>query len=114
MSLSSLGLIDFRSDKERIARNTKKTAKNTRKSLELARQQAQAPAQVRYAPQPGYPQVTYGSAPQANYPQATSGSTPQATPAADPVERLRQLGELRAAGTITEEEFNRLKAQIIG
>jgi len=101
MSLSSMGLIDFRSDKERIARNTKKTAKNTRESLKLARQQAQAPAQVVYAPQPSYPQVNYGSA-------------PQAAPAADPVERLRQLGELRAAGTITEEEFNRLKAQIIG
>jgi hypothetical protein len=91
MSISTMGMIDLRSDKERIARSTRQTAKATRASLKLAKEQARTQAR-----------------PQVVYPAATSG------PSRDVVERLRQLGELRNAGTITEEEFNRLKADLIG
>jgi Short C-terminal domain len=40
---------------------------------------------------------------------------PQAAPAqADPIEQLKQLGELRDAGVLTEEEFQAQKAKILG
>lgn len=40
LSTLTLGLIDFRSDKERIARQTRKTAKATREQNRLLKQQA--------------------------------------------------------------------------
>jgi hypothetical protein len=66
MSVSTVGLVDFRSDKERTAAYTRstrnaarKTAKYTKKA---AKQGAQAPA---YAPQPMYVQPPmYAPAPQ--------------------------------------------------
>jgi hypothetical protein len=36
-----------------------------------------------------------------------------AQPAADPIEQLKQLGELRAQGILTEEEFAAQKAKIL-
>lgn len=45
MSLSSLGLVDFRSDKERIARSTRRTDKAVRAQTKTVRaQQREAPA----------------------------------------------------------------------
>ena len=38
-SVSTLGLVDFRSDKERIARSTRKTSKEARQQTELMQQQ---------------------------------------------------------------------------
>lgn len=37
----------------------------------------------------------------------------QALPAADPLEQLKELGQLRAAGVLTEEEFAQQKAKIL-
>jgi membrane protease subunit (stomatin/prohibitin family) len=43
------------------------------------------------------------------------GAPPQtAAPAADPIERLTQLGELRDKGVLTEEEFAAQKAKLLG
>jgi hypothetical protein len=39
---------------------------------------------------------------------------PQAAPAADPVQQLKELGELRDNGVLTEEEFAAQKAKILG
>ena len=36
-----------------------------------------------------------------------------AAPAADPLEQLKQLGELKAAGVLTEAEFEAQKAKIL-
>ena len=36
-----------------------------------------------------------------------------ATPAADPLEQLKQLGELKAQGVLTEAEFEAQKAKIL-
>ena len=47
-------------------------------------------------------------APQAPPPAAA------AAPAADPYERLRQLGELHAQGILTDEEFAAEKAKVLG
>jgi len=37
-----------------------------------------------------------------------------AAPAPDPIQQLRELGELRQQGILTEEEFAAQKAQILG
>jgi Short C-terminal domain len=39
---------------------------------------------------------------------------PAAGPAPDLIEQLRQLGELRAQGVLTEEEFAAQKARLLG
>ena len=36
-----------------------------------------------------------------------------AAPAADPLEQLKQLGELKAAGVLTDAEFEAQKAKIL-
>jgi Short C-terminal domain len=38
---------------------------------------------------------------------------PAAAPAADPLEQLKQLGELKASGVLTEAEFEEQKAKIL-
>jgi membrane protease subunit (stomatin/prohibitin family) len=38
---------------------------------------------------------------------------PAAAPAADPLDQLKQLGELKAAGVLTEAEFEAQKAKIL-
>ena len=40
MSVSTLGMVDFRSDKERIAAYTRATKRNTKKQLKLAKKMA--------------------------------------------------------------------------
>jgi hypothetical protein len=37
-----------------------------------------------------------------------------ATPAADPIQQLKELAELKAQGILTEEEFAAQKARILG
>ena len=39
---------------------------------------------------------------------------PPAAPAADPIAQLKQLGELRDSGVLTEAEFEAQKAKILG
>ena len=38
----------------------------------------------------------------------------QAAPAADPIEQLKQLGELHESGVLTDEEFAAQKAKLLG
>jgi hypothetical protein len=38
---------------------------------------------------------------------------PMAAPAADPLEQLKELGELKASGVLTEAEFEAQKAKIL-
>lgn len=42
MSVSTLGMIDYRSDKERIARSTRKTSHEAKKQTELLERQVEA------------------------------------------------------------------------
>ena len=46
--------------------------------------------------------------------QQAAPPPPAAAPEADPIERLRQLGELRDQGILTEEEFAAQKAKLLG
>lgn len=61
--------------------------------------------QARWAEQEAPEQGAYQEAP----PQAPP---PQAS--ADPVQQLKELGELRDSGVLTEEEFAAQKAKILG
>jgi hemolysin activation/secretion protein len=62
---------------------------------EAAEQQQAAPPQQAYAPPPPPPQ-------------------PQAPTETDMLTQLQQLGELKTAGVLTEEEFAAQKAKILG
>ncbi len=55
----------------------------------------------------------------ANYEQQEQYAQPQyaqpaAAPAQDPLEQLQRLGDLKAQGILTEEEFQAQKAKILG
>lgn len=39
---------------------------------------------------------------------------PQATPAADPMQQLQQLGQLHEQGILTDEEFTAKKQELLG
>jgi hypothetical protein len=45
--------------------------------------------------------------------QQYAEAAPAAAPAADPLEQLKQLGELKAQGVLTEAEFEAQKAKIL-
>ena len=46
--------------------------------------------------------------------QAPPPEPAPAAPAADPIAQLKQLGELRDSGVLTEAEFEQQKARILG
>jgi hypothetical protein len=54
-----------------------------------------------------------GQAPFAPAPTASPPPSPPVQPADDPVEQLRKLAELKAAGIVTEEEFAAKKAEML-
>ena len=48
------------------------------------------------------------------YPEPAPGyAEPPAAPGPDPIEQLRQLGELHAQGVLTDEEFAAQKARLL-
>jgi hypothetical protein len=47
-------------------------------------------------------------------PQQYAAPPPAATPAADPIEQLKELADLKNQGILTEEEFAAQKAKILG
>lgn len=54
---------------------------------------------------------------EAEYAQQQQAAPPPAAPApaaVDPIAQLKELGELRTQGILTEEEFEREKAKILG
>ena len=53
-------------------------------------------------------------APQQAYAEPQYAAPAPAEPAADPIEQLRQLGELHAQGVLTDEEFAVQKSKILG
>jgi|RhiMetdeSRZDD1v2_1073273.scaffolds.fasta_scaffold278277_1 hypothetical protein len=54
------------------------------------------------------------SAYQQTQPQQYAAPAPQAAPAADPVQQLKDLADLKNQGILTEEEFAAQKAKILG
>ena len=84
-SVSTAGAIDFRSDKERTARNTKKVLQETRKQTELLSR----PARVA----PSAPVIAVASE--------------------DRVAKIERLVALRDQGALTPEEFEAEKHKIL-
>lgn len=52
--------------------------------------------------------------PQESYGYAPEPAQAPAAPPPDPLEQLKQLGELKAQGVLTEAEFETQKARILG
>jgi hypothetical protein len=75
-------------------------------SNRVSRRQAERWAQE---DQSSYPQQTYA---QPTYEEPAAA--PPASPAADSIEQLTKLGQLRDSGVLTEEEFQAEKAKILG
>jgi Short C-terminal domain len=47
-------------------------------------------------------------------PEPAYAEPPPAAPAADPIEQLKELGQLHAQGILTDEEFAAQKAKLLG
>jgi hypothetical protein len=94
-SVSTGGLVDFRSDKERIARYTKKSANEAKAQRELM-ERAIAPSAPMPMAAPGSPPAT--SAP---------GESPSLA------DELSKLAQLRESGALTDEEFEAAKARLL-
>lgn len=115
-SLSTLGAVDFKSDKERTATYTKTAAKQAREQTKLMRAQAargipiQAPGPQAPAsrPSPNQYYTPPRSAPPAPMPH------PPPAPAGDLMSQLTKLGEMKLSGLLTDEEFAAAKAQLLG
>jgi hypothetical protein len=65
--------------------------------------------QAQYAQQPAYQQPAY----QEPVYQQPAYQPPAAAASVDPLEQLQKLGELKAAGVLTDEEFTAQKAKIL-
>jgi hypothetical protein len=50
---------------------------------------------------------------QGQYEEAAPAAAAPAAPAPDPLDQLKQLGELKAAGVLTDAEFEAQKAKIL-
>jgi len=84
-----------------VARTAVVAGPATAVSNRVSRRQANRWQQQEYEQQPPEPQ--YAPPPAA-----------PAAPAPDPIEQLKQLGELKQQGILTEEEFAHQKAKILG
>jgi hypothetical protein len=84
-----------------VARTAAIAGTATAVSNRVSRRQANRWQQQEYEQQPPEPQ--YAPPPAA-----------PAAPAPDPIEQLKQLGELKQQGILTEEEFAHQKAKILG
>lgn len=73
-------------------------------------QYAEPAPQQQYAPPP---QQQYAPPPQQYAEPAPAYAAPPAVPAADPIEQLERLGQLKASGVLTAEEFAAEKAKIL-
>ena len=82
-----------------VARTAVVAGTATAVSNRVSRRQANRWQQQEYEQQPAEPQYA---------------PPPPAAPAPDPIEQLKQLGELRQQGILTEEEFAAQKAKILG
>jgi hypothetical protein len=100
-SVSTLGAVDFRSDKERTAKYTKKSMREAKAQTALMKaEQARERDKARAAARP------------------VARSTPSPVPPAASVsgnlaEQIAKLGELRSAGVLSEAEFTAAKARLL-
>lgn len=126
-SASTLGAIDFKSDKERTATYTKKAAKEAKEQTKIMRQQAAqgqplAPPPTYPAPAPPGPSASSGyyvPPPSQRNPSPGPAPVPPApVPAAPPQDdlmtQLAKLAEMKQAGLLNDDEFAAAKAKLLG
>jgi hypothetical protein len=87
------------------------TAVSGRVARRQARRFGEYPDQQRGYQQQGYQQQAYQQPAPPPVPQQAA-APPE--PAPDPLEQLERLGQLKAQGVLTEEEFTRQKMKILG
>ena len=92
-----------------VARTAAIAGTATAVSNRVSRRQANRWAQE---DQSAYAEPQYAE-PQYAQPQYVQ-EAPAPPPAADPIEQLTKLGQLRDSGVLTEEEFQAQKAKILG
>ena len=91
VSASTLGLVDYRSDKERTARYTKQIRDDQRKNAARTTDQSPDDAQRRV--------------------ETSAVASPSAPSVSD---ELKKLADLRDSGVLTDEEFADQKAILLG
>jgi hypothetical protein len=87
-----------------VARTAVVAGTATAVSNRVSRRQASRWERQGYYDQQQQPEPQYEQAP----------PPPAAAPAPDPIEQLKQLGELKQQGILTDEEFAAQKAKILG
>ena len=87
-----------------VARTAAIAGTATAVSNRVSRRQAGAGAQQ---------EAAYAQEPEPTYAAAAPAPAP-AAPAADPIEQLKELAELKEQGILTDEEFAAQKAKILG
>lgn len=100
-SLSTMGAVDYRSDKERAARYNRTAAQEVRRMRQaVERRQADAHPRLAAPAKPG---------------KASAPSRPAPVPAApSTADELGKLADLRNRGVLTPEEFVAQKARLLG
>ena len=93
-----------------IARTAVVAGTATAVSNRVSRRQASRWA-AQEEPSPAY---MAAQPPPAAEPTYTYAAPAQQPPAPDPIEQLRQLGELHQQGVLTDEEFTAEKAKVLG
>lgn len=98
------------------ARKQQAEAEQNAQIADLQQQQAATQAGAQYQAPPTYAPPTY---PPPSYAQPTYAppSAPESVaapaPTQDPIAMLKQLGELKAAGVLTDAEFDAKKAELL-
>jgi hypothetical protein len=111
MSVSTLGAVDYRSDKERIARSTAKTAKQAKRTAKEAKKQTEILARQAEASETTIPDERTGSS---AAPRQTNARDGQAPGAQTLVSELTQLAALRDSGALSDAEFDEVKSRLLG
>ncbi|MFN8105712.1 MAG: SHOCT domain-containing protein [Acidimicrobiia bacterium] len=91
------------------------TAVSGRVQRRQAEKYAQRDAQIYADREAAYEQQTYQQAPpQQAYQEAAPAAAPAAASQGDVIDQLQRLGDLKAQGILTEDEFAAQKAKLLG
>ncbi|HEX8033283.1 MAG TPA: SHOCT domain-containing protein [Ktedonobacterales bacterium] len=93
------------------ARKQQAEAEQNAQIADLQQQQAAMQTGAQYQAQPTYAPPSYAQPAYAPPPAPEPVAAP--APTQDPIAMLKQLGELKAAGVLTDEEFEAKKAQLL-
>ncbi len=105
-------ILDF--DPDRLKKMYREQFEKGKKVAEELRKQQEAKKKAEESTAGSADAPAAEPAPNPNVEPAPEPATAKPTSDADTITRLKELGELKAAGIITDEEFERMKKRIIG